>query len=266
LTPQALPITPKDKQVHKAQAMVMKAMKARKPMKVANKNKTITKLMPSKNLPNNKIKHEAIPKHLLSTKTTKTLGDGAAKIKRIAKCKTMLRDTLCKKPAANMVSKAIVSGPESVAKRYGLHEVTCNQYEKRVFKKKMEDAMQLREKGMCHDVPDEVLDEYMQLANMQGNHGQQHAIDLLRKAWKVDPTWGHVLITDKITRSQSKTIKDIQKAMIWLRMCAKLGGEPPSHQGAQGGRHLRRHGHERAQHEALHHAGARGRAGMAVES
>ena len=54
-----MPITPKDKQVHKAQAMVMKGMQERISMnKVANKNKTITKLMPSKNLPKNKIKHE----------------------------------------------------------------------------------------------------------------------------------------------------------------------------------------------------------------
>ena len=81
------------------------------------------------------------------------------------------------------------------------------QNEKRLFKKKMDDAKKKKDKCMSHDVPDEVLDEYLQLTNMQGNHGQQNAIDLLRKAWKADPTWGHVLITDKIARRQTKTIK-----------------------------------------------------------
>ena len=115
--------------------MVMKAMKAGKSMnKVANKNKSITKLMPSKHLPKNKIKHEAIPKHLLSTKTNKTVGDGLAKIKR--KAKTMLRDTLCKKPAASISTpESTSSGHACVAKRYGLQDTMVTQHEKRLSKK-----------------------------------------------------------------------------------------------------------------------------------
>ena len=139
-----------------------------------------------------------------------TVGDGLAKTKRV---KTMPMDNVCKKPAASMTTpECTSSGHACVAQRYGLQDTMLTQYEKWLFKKKMDDPKKKREKGMTHDVPDEVLDEYMQLTTMQGNHGQQNAIDLLRKAWKHDPTWGHVLITDKIKRSQRKTIKDIKKA------------------------------------------------------
>ena len=165
--------------------MVMNGMKGMTSMKnIENKNNAITKLTPSKHLPKNKIKHEAIPKHLLSTKTTKrkssnTVGDGLAKIKR---GKTMRMDNVCKKPAASMTTPPNdSSGQSCVAKRYGLQDTMLSQYEKRIIKKKMDDAKIKREKGMSHDVPDEVLDEYMQLTSMQGNHGQQNAIDLLRK-------------------------------------------------------------------------------------
>ena len=170
--------------------MVMKAMKAGKYIKkVTNKNKFITKLMASKHLPKNKIKHEEIPKHLLpkiKRKSSMTVGDGLAKTKRV---KTMPMDNVCKKPAASMTTpESTSSGHACVAKRYGLQDTMLTQYEKRLFKKKMDDAKKKREKGMTHDVPDEVLDEYLQLSNMQGNHGQQNAIDLLRRSWNVDPT------------------------------------------------------------------------------
>ena len=132
--------------------MVMKAMKVGKSMnKVANKNKFITKLMASKHLPKNKIKHEEIPKHLLSAQTTKrkssmTVGDGLAKIKRV---KTMPMDNVCKKPAASMTTpESTSSGHACVAKRYGLQDTMVTQYEKRMFKKKrMDGAKKKREKG-----------------------------------------------------------------------------------------------------------------------
>ena len=128
--------------------MVMKAMKVGKSMKkVVDKNKLIIKLMASKHLPKNKIKHEEIPKHLLPNtkrKSSMTVGDGLAKIKRD---KTMLMDNVCKKPAASMTTpESTSSGHACVAKRYGLQDTKVSQCEKRLFKKKMDDAKKKRRK------------------------------------------------------------------------------------------------------------------------
>ena len=122
--------------------MVMKAMKVGKAMKKpGDKNKWIIKLMPSKYLPKNKIKHEEIPKHLLpkiKRKSSMTVGDGLAKTKRV---KTMPMDNVCKKPAASMtMSESASSGHASVAKRYGLQDTMLTQHEKRLFNNKMDGA------------------------------------------------------------------------------------------------------------------------------
>ena len=70
------------------------------------------------------------------------------------------------------------------------------------------------------------MDEWEQLMDPKEKHaGKYHAIALLRKAWKSDPSWGHPMIVEKVTRRQSKVLKDIKKAVIWPRMCQLLGGE-----------------------------------------
>ena len=39
----------------------------------------------------------------------------------------------------------------------------------------------------------------------------------------MDSTWGHPMIKQKIMRTHSKSIKVLDKAIIWHRMCVKLG-------------------------------------------
>jgi len=108
----------------------------------------------------------------------------------------------------------------------GLAHIEVSQYDRKRFRDMMRTAVDARQNGgMNMDVPDEVLDEYEQLLERKGAMGQQAAVSLLRKAWKADPSWGHASVKDKISKRQSKTVRDVKKAMIWPRMAQKLGGD-----------------------------------------
>ena len=121
-------------------------------------------------MPKNKIIKREMPKHLLTsnTATAHVVQGPKGKKKKL----TMLEDSV-RKPKKSVSSEESDAGHDCVAKRYGLHEVKPTAYEKRMFKHKMADTMRARDKGMSHDVLEEVLDEYMALSGMQGNHGQQ---------------------------------------------------------------------------------------------
>ena len=115
-----------------------------------------------------------------------------------------------------------------VAKQHGLEGVEISPYDRRKFHETMQSALQARGKvgKVLHGVPEEILDEYEQLSDKKlKNPGKFAAMGLLRKAWKHDPSWGHPMIREKVNQRQSKTLKDIKKAVIWPRMVTKLGGE-----------------------------------------
>ncbi len=126
-------------------------------------------------------------------------------------------------------------------------------------------AKEAKKRGqvVAMDVPPEILEEYEALGAMKGCQGQQGAISLLRKTWKADPTWGHMLVRKKIEKKQSNTMTYIEKAVIWLRMCMKLGGEPQAVKALkEGDVYSVSDMNNPGKKQALHHARVRGRARM----
>jgi len=137
--------------------------------------------------------------------------------------------TAQKRPAAKnpMVNE---NEPESaedrLAKIHGLDGIDITAYDRIKFKATMRQALEKKGQNKIHDIPEEILDEWEQLSDKKDKTpGKEQALRLLRKAWKYDPTWGHPMIKEKVMRRQEKTIRDVKKAMIWPRMCQKLGGE-----------------------------------------
>ena len=113
-----------------------------------------------------------------------------------------------------------------VEKKHGLQDLEITAYDRIKFKKTMDAALEKRRHEKVHDIPEEILDEWEQLSDKDDKTpGKEAALRLLRKAWKFDPSWGHPMIKEKVMRRQEKTLRDVKKAMIWPRMCQKLGGE-----------------------------------------
>ena len=134
-----------------------------------------------------------------------------------------------KRPAAKG-AKDSANEPENasdrLAKIHGLQDVDITAYDKIQFRKTMLAAVEKKHQNKIHDIPEEILDEWEQLSDKKDKTpGKEAALRLLRKAWKYDPSWGHPMIKEKVMRRQQKTIRDVKKAVIWPRMCQKLGGE-----------------------------------------
>ena len=118
-----------------------------------------------------------------------------------------------KRPSA----KAGRDGPLVVA--HGLKDIHLTPYDLVKFNAMMSNP----ENAMS--VPPEILAEWKALKTMKGKPGQHDAQDAIRRAWNMDSTWGHPMIKVKIERTHTKSIKVMDKAMIWPRICTKLGGE-----------------------------------------
>ena len=106
-----------------------------------------------------------------------------------------------------------------MVKAHGLDGVQLSAYDMIKFRRMMEKP---------HDflnVPPEIWTEWQNLKNIKGNKGQHDAQDAIRRAWKLDEQWGHPMIKQKIEKTHTKSIRVMDKAMIWMRMCQKLGGE-----------------------------------------
>jgi len=134
-----------------------------------------------------------------------------------------------KRPAAKG-AKDSANEPETasdrLAKIHGLDGIDITAYDRIKFQATMKQALEKKQQNKIHDIPEEILDEWEQLSDKTDKTpGKTQALCLLRKAWKYDPTWGHPMIKEKVMRRQEKTIRDVKKAMIWPRMCQKLGGE-----------------------------------------
>ena len=112
-------------------------------------------------------------------------------------------------------SKVHRAGPLVTA--HGLQDVQLKPYDLIKFNA----MMQNEDNAMS--VPPEIQAEWAALKKVKGNKGQQDAQDAIRRAWKMDSTWGHPMIRQKIMRTHSKSIKVLDKAIIWHRMCVKLG-------------------------------------------
>ena len=101
---------------------------------------------------------------------------------------------------------------------HGLQDVQLKPYDLIKFKAMMDSPENFM------SVPPEIHAEWMALKNVKGNKGQHDAQDAIRRAWKLDASWGHPMITQKIQKTHSKSIKVMNKAMIWQRICTKWGG------------------------------------------